>query len=326
MKKKLLFIAFSDLHLENWAKHNEKGRRLINGLDVLKQMRKTQKIHKVPILFTGDLFNNPRYINNYLLSQTLPLFKKLWVGPLKTYAISGNHDQSEDNTLMNKSPNYIETFSKVFKGLVCMDYRSEETEGFNIYGVPYITHDLELEKIIGKLEILDNGKLNILMLHTTLPGASDTDGRKMHSILSSKKLMGVLPKFDMVLTGHIHKPQVFKFPNTKVLQVGAPQHQRLTDRGCKMGYLKVYTDLSHEFVHMKYPEFKVLKEGESIPDRKHYYVREQKKPKKGPIQAVSNNFGIETTREELAISYIKEKKIKDRLKEKALIKVLKNVE
>lgn len=325
-KKKVIAIIYSDLHLEKWNKFNEHNRRLKNGLDVMKQIKKQAKIHKCPILFTGDLMHKQKAVTNYMLQECLPQFKKLWTtkGP-QTYAISGNHDQSEENTNTHFSPSYIKTFSQIFPGLHCIDYLKQSCKDYNLYGVPYLTHDLGFDEIIKEFDITGD-KTNILMIHTTIPGAHDTDGREINSTLNGKSLAKLFEKFDLVLTGHIHKPEEFVIGGTKVIQVGAPQQQRLTDKNSEMGYVKLYSDLSHEWVYMDYPKFVLLENGEAPPDTKNFYVVAHKQRETRKDMQVTNDFNIAASRSKLAISYMKEKHIDDKKKRNALIEALKSTE
>lgn len=325
-KKEVLAIVYSDLHLEKWNKFNEHNRRLKNGLDVPRQIQKKAKIHNCPILFAGDLMHKEKAISNFLLQECLPVFSKLWSGkgPM-TYAITGNHDQSEENTLQNNSPSYIRTFSKIFKGLKCVDYESVDCGEFYIHGVPYLTHDLGFEDVVNGFK-LKNDKPNILMIHTTIPGAHDTDGREINSTLNGKVLSKSFKRFDLVITGHIHKPELFKIGGTEVIQVGAPQHQRATDARSDMGYVVIYKDLSHKWEWLDYPKFKYLEKGESIPDTKNFYIFQQEKKESSKDNQVKNNFSMNISRDKLAISYIKEKRIEDKRKKNELIKALKSTE
>lgn len=326
-KRKVIAILYSDLHLEKWAKFNEHNRRLNNGLDVMRQIQKQSKINgNCPILFAGDLMHKHKAISNFLLQECLPIFNKMWSGKgPTTYAISGNHDQSEENTNTHISPSYIKTFSTIFKGLECVDYKSIDCGEFNLYGVPYLTHDLGFSEVIDSFKLSKN-KPNILMVHTTVPGAQDTDGREINSTLNGKTLDKLFGKFDLVITGHIHKPDLYRVGKTKVIQVGAPQHQRATDVKSDMGYVKIYDDLSFERVFMNYPKFKYLEEGKPLPDTKNFYIISHKEKESRDENKVQNNFNMRTSKSKLAISYIKERRIEDKRKKNALIKALKSTE
>lgn len=320
--KKVLAVIFSDLHLDRWKKFNEHNRRTKNGLDVLKRLRLVAKKYNAIQLFLGDMFHKERGISNALLEDTLPYFGKLYKSDkYKTYAITGNHDQSEQNTIKKPSPSYINTLSKTFAGIECIDFKSVEFENFIIYGVPYLTHDLGLLEYLDKLKVSKN-KVNILMLHTTLPGAKDTNGSSMESYLTSNELEKVLTKFDIVLCGHIHKPMEWGIAKTTVIQVGAPQQQRLTDKDCEMGYWLMYDNFDLKFIPFKnYPKFKTIKPGVDIPKDGNFYVLEQRE-KVSRDSNISNSFNVNLEKKKLARNYCKEKGIKDKKKKRSLREVL----
>ena len=92
------------------------------------------------------------------------------------------------------------------------------------------------------------------MLHTDYPGARDTDRREKGSVDNLD--VYTLNPFDLVLCGHIHKPQSL---SKKVYMIGAPYQQRSTDKDCILAYWKLYSDLSMEFIELKgFPKFVCL--------------------------------------------------------------------
>lgn len=321
--KKVRAVIYSDVHIENWKKFNEHNRRTENGKDVIKRIKMVAKTHKADILFLGDLLHREKNVSNGLLSNVLPFFQKMWKSDkTMTYAITGNHDQSEQNLIGKESPSYIKTLSQTFPGIECLDFKSHDFGDWEAFGVPYITHDLGLLDYINSLEI-NPKKVNVLMLHTTIPGTMDTDGRTMVSHLPTNNFDKAIGRFDIVLCGHIHKPLQYKVGKTEVVQVGSPQHQRFTDRNCDMGYWLMYDNFKLEFVHMKnYPRFVELKEGEQKPDNKNFYVAATVK-KKSKVQEDNSDFDIKLSGRKLARNYCKEKKIKDKNKRRALTEVLK---
>lgn len=326
---KVLAVVFSDLHLEIWKQHNENNRRLDNAKDVLKKIALISKKYKAISLFAGDLYHKERALTNNILAETLPFFKKIWgPGKLRTLAITGNHDQSEQNTLNKQSPSYIKTLSQVFDGLECIDFKSEKIEDdIIIHGVPYLTHDLGLVDYINKIDI----KLayqNILMLHTTLPNTKDTDGRDIHSNLKDTEFYNALKRFDLVICGHVHAPIAFDLDlSCKVIQVGAPQQQRLTDKNCDMGYWLIYDDLETEFIPFKsYPKFVEIDDLKQKVDTKNFYVlKKVRKERISSIQKV-RNFDPIQNKVRLAKNYLKQKGIDSKEKKTALIQILKSTE
>lgn len=322
-------IVYSDLHLEKYKQHNEGNRRVSNAIDVIRQTRlEAKKLGNLVSLFTGDLYHKEQGLTNDILELTLPQLSKYFKNKNNlTIAISGNHDQSRQNLIGNESPSYIRTLSKVFEGLKCIDFESYEfIKGYHLHGVPYITHDLGLIDWINKIK-LGKGK-NILMLHTTMPGAKDTDNREIHGHIELNDFNKAISRFDLVLCGHIHKPFLYTVGKTTVVQVGAPQQQRLTDKNCKMGYWIIYDNLKVEFVHLKkYPVFREITDPKFKDNSSDYWVIKPKpKAVKVQIDLDRNKFSTTTNKTELAKNYVKQKGIKEKQKKQALINVLKKVE
>lgn len=324
MVKKVIALVYSDLHIECWKNFNEGNRRLKNSLDVIKTVNLEAKKLKVPKLFTGDLFHKEKGLSNELLMLSLPKVFKYFNSGEITYAITGNHDQSQENTPDRQSPSYIQTLSKICKSLECIDNNSIELKNMVLHGVPYFTHDIGLIETINNFKII-KGKSNILMLHTTMPGARDTDGRVMESHFSTEKFYEAISKFNLVLSGHIHKPEEFKIKGTTVVQVGAPQQQRFTDRDCEMGYWKIYDNMTVEFIPLNYPKFIAISDLSKKPNDGNFYVLEKQEKTKIVDNNIKRSFKS-TNRVVLAKNYCKEKSIKDPKKRKALSNVLKSVE
>lgn len=325
MKKQPIFIAYSDIHHNIWNSFNEGDRRIKESLRVEKEIYKEAKKLQVPKLFIGDLLQNEKTVSNKLLSYILPHYAKLWgKNSSMTFAISGNHDQSEQNTPDYISPSYIRTLSEVFPGMICMDFKSNSYGNVMLHGIPYLTHDTGMLESLLKIKRSKDQK-NILMIHTTLPGSVDTDGREMENLTLGKKTIRELKKFDLVLTGHIHMPMVL---SKNIIQIGATNQQRKTDKGVKLGYWIIYSDMSYKFMPLKSAEFIELEWDEEKPDNKHYYYNKDKpqEKRKRNSSEQSTNFSKTENRELLADTYIKEKGIKDKDKKRALIKTLKDVE
>lgn len=175
-----------------------------------------------------------------------------------------------------------------------------------------------LSEYLKKLK-LDKNVKNILLLHTDYPGAKDTDGREVDSVENLN--VNILNRFDLVLCGHIHKPQRL---SKKVYMIGAPNHQRRTDRGCKLGYWKIYSDLSMQFVHLKqFPKFVDVESEEGIKDDGNYYTVLPKKTS----NLVNTNHKItkQLSKKALARKYLKEKGITEQDKKELLIDILKKL-
>ena len=317
MGNKLIALTFSDLHLNEWSKFNSDNRRLKDGLEVISIMQKKAKKAKVPLLFPGDLFHLNKYLTNGLLAIVLPYFKKLKVD---IYAIDGNHDQSETNSANHASPSYIRTFDAIFNRFHEVNFKSIDLGAFVLHGIPYLTHNIGFEEAVKDIEVI-KGKVNILMIHTDLHNAKDTDGRAINSVTNIPTNMDdIFKKFTLVISGHIHKPQAL---GNNIIMVGAPNQQRRTDMNCRMGYWEIYSDGSYKFKALKsFPVFKDLEPGQEDDGFNFCTTAKVKKEENNKVN--ESKFTNTNNRGSLAKSYCKEKAIKDKNKRNALKKYLTN--
>ena len=322
--KELLALVFSDLHLNLWAKFNEGNTRTKNGFDVIETLCKESEKHKdIPILFCGDMFHKPENID-----QELALMAKSFFDGLvdkyprqRIYCIEGNHDLKKVNTIGSINQGWISLFQNHVINVIGPNVRLNIGPfcDFEVHGVPYLDHNVGLSEYLKNMR-LDKDFKHILLLHTDYPGAKDTDDRRIDSVENLN--LNTLSRFDLVLCGHIHKPQKL---GKKVYMVGAPMHQRRTDRNCDMGYWKIYTDLSMKFVHLsKYPRFIDVESEEDIKDDGNYYTV---LPSKLNLpEVVSHKITKQLSKKKLAHRYMKQQGIKDKVKEELLVKILKESE
>lgn len=321
-KKEVVFIAFSDLHINLWAKFNENNSRTLNNIKVLDVIAGQCEKYRCPALFCGDMFHKPESIDQDLavfvrrnferISNIYPKFRMLY--------INGNHDLKLVNRINDIKQGWPYVFYEKF--MVCLDcskYKWSSYDDYHIYGVPYIDNNVGISEYLKKLN-LDKNVKNILLLHTDYPGAKDTDGREIGSVENLN--VNTLNRFDLVLCGHIHKPQRL---SKKVYMIGAPLHQRRTDKDCQLGYWKVYSDLSMKFVPLRqFPKFVDVESEEGIKDDGNYYTIIPKKTS----NLVNTNHKItkQLSKKALAKRYLKEKGITEQEKKALLIDILKKTE
>lgn len=320
--KKVIAIVFSDLHLNLWAKFNEENKRTMDGFQVLFSIRDLCRKYKVPALFCGDLFHKPENLDQDLYFEWKQFYNKMYSssGDVDFYLISGNHGMKHVSKVGEKPISWesLVCDDKIFH---CIDYEHlsiEFSHDIEVYGVPYIDHNIGLNTYLKNLKL--EGKKNILLLHTDYPGAQDTDGRPVNSVENLN--LNVLNRFDLVLCGHIHKPQRL---SKKVYMIGAPIQQRRTDKDCKMGYWKLYSDLSMKFVHLKgFPKFIDVESQDDVKDDGNYYTVI---PQKASVEKViKHKITKQLSKKKLAHRYMKAKGISDKNKEDLLVKVLKKSE
>lgn len=315
---KPIAICFSDLHINIWAKFNDNKERTKNHFKVLSLLFREAHKYGCPILFTGDLFHKPEYISPELLNMwfkyTRRLSKKYKV---KVYCISGNHDIRDTSKIPNKPLSWVNVLSN--SNFICIDYEKVEIyKGITVYGIPYIDHNIGLNEYLKSLKL--SGK-NILLLHTDYPGAKDTDGRVIGSVENLN--LNILSRFDLVLCGHIHKPQQL---SKKVYMIGAPLQQRRTDRNCKLGRWYIYKDLTIKFKpYLNFPKFIDVNSSEEVLDDGNYYTVLPKK------EALNTNKQVNTlsktlSKRVMAKRYLKLKGIKDKDKKDLLTKLISKYE
>lgn len=321
--KNLVAYVISDLHINDWAKFNESDTRTHNQMRILVSLLSKSYNERVPILFCGDLFHKPDMIRPELLNlifQDSLVVHTRYMGYPIMYAISGNHEINHISKIGEHPVSWTRLFTKMFPWLVCLDYcQVLIKDNIMIHGVPYVDHNIGLSKYLKEMKLNPKQK-HILMLHTDYPGARDTDGREVGSVENLN--LNVLDRFDLVLCGHIHKPQKL---SKKVYMIGAPIQQRRTDRDCDMGYWKLYDDLSMTFVKLKgYPRFIDVESQDEIKDDGNYYTVIPKIAST-PVET-KHKITKQLTNKTLAKRYMKVKGIKDKNKEQLLIKVLKEAD
>lgn len=311
--KKLIALALGDLHFEDWKQFNEDGRRIDAHLSVWALLEEECIAEGVPLIFTGDLFHNPKHISNKLLAKVLPTLAQaehLIIG------IDGNHDQDSGSRIDNQPNSYFKTMSQAFPDTFkCINFSSYEIHGVVYHGVPYLTLNVGFEDYVKNIK-LDKTKKNVLVIHSDLPGAMDTNNMEVGSVHGiSAQYSKVFKRFDLVLSGHIHKYQQLA---SNVYMVGAPLQQRRTDRNCEMGYVRIYDDLSIEFVEIENtPKFKTYTDK---PENEYDYwdkeIRAKKTKKENKVKKVGTSY------KEIAKRYAQDKGI-SKIRTKKLIKLLK---
>lgn len=318
--KKIIGIVFSDLHLSDWGKFST---RKDTALKVLKMLVDEASKYGACLIHCGDLFHKPESISQEVLQGAvsfLNYLSKESILPIVT--ISGNHDINQVSKIREKPLSWVSTLSNMYPNIKCIDYEvaKDNIHGVAYYGIPYVDHNVGLNDYIKSLKLNPKCNKHILLLHTDYPGAKDTDGSEVGSVENLNT--NLLKKFDLVLIGHIHKPQKL---GKHVYMVGAPYQQRRTDKNCKLGYWKLYSDLSMEFVLLEgFPRFIDVEDPEEVKEDGNYYTVI---PKKVQLEDVNKHkITRALSKKRLAKRYMKAKGIKDKDKQDLLIKVLNKVE
>lgn len=319
--KKVIAIAFSDLHIHDWSKFNQENQRTKNHFKVLSLIHEVCKKYNCPALFCGDLFHKPENITQDLLNTVFEEFNKMEGIDFTIHAISGNHDVTKVTKVGEKPMSWISILNRKYGFLNCIDSsRVTIHDDIDVIGVPYIDHNLGINEYLKNLT-LEDGRKYILLLHTDYPGAKDTDGSEVGT--SENLNLNILNRFDLILCGHIHKPQRL---SKKTFMIGAPIQQRRTDKDCDMGYWKVYDDLSMVFVPISqdFPKFIDVSSPEEVQDDGNYYTVISKKVVATENQV--NHITKKLSKKRMVRRYLKANGIADKKKESILLDIIKESE
>jgi len=316
-KTKPIALVFSDLHFHDFNQFNENDKRIKVTLGILEILKKK----RLPMLFAGDWFHEDQHISNKLFDYSTHLGKM----GLNVWGISGNHDMSETNTIDNQSPSLFKSLATMTKGINCIDFELITLTSHPdvcITGIPYLTYNIGFEDYLNKIR--KNGKLKkfkkkILLIHTDLHGARETDGRRIDSVQNlDKDLYKLFKGFDLVLCGHIHKPQRIR---PSIIMVGSPNQQKKSDMGGKFGYWEIYEDMTTKFKKLTTPEFKFYDPTKDTINDYHYWVPINKMEDSDESE-IPRRFTNNISRKKLAKRYCEEKGINDKKKIKALKQIL----
>lgn len=314
---KLVAIATADWHIHKFKNFDVNNSRINWTLDAAREIMKTAERLEVPILFAGDLIHSPKDIENETNAMVQKLFKNYrnWF-----VAISGNHDMSQRNGKEFKSPSHLDSILN--PKFVKLDGQFAPFNGrAKVWGIPYMDNDKDLFDHVNLLRPQTKkwDGLKILLLHSDIPGAVTTTG---YSIDSMEHMPKHLDKFfkewDLVLCGHIHKPQKI---SDKVYMLGCPIQQDEGDRNNVLGYWEVYDDAAMEFKELiNYPKFIRLKKGKKPGNSVNYYIKYNEILEEQDVKL--GEFNITNSKVKLAKLYLAQNQINSKSKKRALIKIL----
>jgi len=328
----LLAIAFSDLHYHDWNKFNDNGKRTLTSLEIIGKLKSLSDEYEVPLLFTGDFFHKQSGLSNELLDHltlNLPFIK-----PPEIIGITGNHDQSQINTYPSQlSPSLYQSLCRIYPAYfkhVDLSHIKVKVQSLKkditlrIYGIPYLTYNRGFNDALQEhLRIVKTGDkvdYHILLIHTNLHGATETDGRKMAAPDGIPENMDKYFKdFDWILCGHIHKPQKL---GKHIINIGSPNQQKSSDHSGKFGYWKIYNDKAvfKEFEDL--PKFKFYNSDEGHPETHDYWVPIDDIRKDTEEDTEVEEFTSSEDRGELAKKYCEARNIKSLSKINTLTKLL----
>lgn len=278
-------IICSDLHIYDWPEHNQELRRTKALLSWFRDLVVKAHENHSRVLFCGDLFHDPHKMSNRLWEVVQEVFKAInrLVGPGTVLAITGNHDRDGDN--YTNSPSWVRTMAKEFSFINCIDMRVWEIPEANVAvaGIPYIRGNVNLavyaNSLLANANNLFPGREKILLLHTDLPGAVDTNGIELKTYENiPPKVSKFFQGWDWVFSGHIHQPMNIR---DNVIMVGSPMHMRVIDMGSKMGHWE-FKNGKPTLIKANLPEYRY--EGEEGSENDVYIKRVEHKVEKKDIK------------------------------------------
>ena len=245
------FVHIADVHFDtpfvNLSDRENLGElKRLEQRNIFKKVIDYIKENKIENLFiSGDLYESQNvrestiiYINN--------LFKE--IPETKIFIAPGNHDPYTKDSFYNKF-NWNENVY-IFKNKI----EKIETQEANIYGFGF--NDFYCSgSDIESVDLEDKNKINILIIHGTLDGATNIE--KPYNPISSKVLEE--KGFDYVALGHIHKNNVNE--NTKIIYPGSLIAQGFDELG-KHGMIVGKFEngiLEKQFIEIGQKEFEEIK-------------------------------------------------------------------
>ena len=197
MLKKMKFVHIADMHFDS-PFINLSDREIFGDLKRLEQRKVFKKVieyikeNKIEYLFiSGDLYEH-KFVKLSTIEYINNLFKE--IPETRIFISPGNHDPYLKNSYYNQY-----TWNENVK-IFTSKIEKVQTSEANIYGFGF--YDFYCTGCgLENIEIKDKEKLNILVIHGTLNGASLEE--KQYNSISKKELKE--KSFDYVALGHIHK-------------------------------------------------------------------------------------------------------------------------
>ena len=207
------FVHIADMHFDspfvNLSDKESLGDlRRLEQRKIFKKVIEYIKENNIEFLFiAGDLYEH-KYVKKTTIEYINNLFKE--IPNTKIFITPGNHDPFIKNSYYNKF-NWNENV-KIFNSKI----EKIETEKADIYGYGFDDFYCT-QSNIENVEIENNNKINILVMHGTLDGASIEE--KQYNSIKSKTLKE--KGFDYIALGHIHKLDYNTYENQRIVYPGS---------------------------------------------------------------------------------------------------------
>ncbi|MHC1605269.1 MAG: metallophosphoesterase family protein [Candidatus Methanofastidiosia archaeon] len=238
-----MFVHAADAHLgiSRYTKIDPKTGMNIRSLDFLNSFGELCDfvVENKPeiFLFCGDLFDkvNPtNYVRRAVQKRCLQLSRS----GIETFLLSGNHDTPRTKGVSNP----LILYKNIPHIHVILFPWQKEIGKFSICAVPFTSHPQDY------IRQPKSGRMNILMMHTTIEGARFGSERFMCFKQETLK-RSEIPSYDYVALGHIHKRQTLSRNNTKIVYPGSLERYDFNEIDEKKGFYLV--DGDEEFIGVK---------------------------------------------------------------------------
>lgn len=243
------FVHIADIHFDMpftvLNKNDLAENRRLDQRKVFKKVIDYIKENNIEMLFiTGDLYEN-EYVRKSTIEYINDCFKQ--IPNTKIFITPGNHDPYLNNSYYNQYSwnENVKIFTQMEKVQI--------NKNIDLYGYGFTSF---YSKVTNLPQSLDTSKVNILLMHADLNGATK-ENVEYNSILESTLM---LSGFDYIALGHIHKNNVYE--NKKIVYPGSlisGGFDELGKHGMVVGEInEIDRKITREFIPLDNKEFKEI--------------------------------------------------------------------
>jgi len=249
------FVHIADVHFDCpfsslSVREDLSDKRRLEQRNVFKKVINYIKENDVKFLFiAGDL-----YENEYSRESTIHYIHQLFseIPETKIFITPGNHDPYLKNSYYEEHefpPNVY-----IFKG----NFECKELAECNIYGMAF--QDFYCKDVnYSAINILQNGKPNIMMMHASLEGGTE-ENKEYNPVLESRlKELGM----DYIALGHFHKAYYDSETRQNIVYPGSLiglGFDELGAHGMIAGEIDENHIVTYQFIPLDETEFAILEQ------------------------------------------------------------------
>lgn len=243
------FVHIADIHFDMpftvLNKNDLAENRRLDQRKVFKKVIDYIKENNIEMLFiTGDLYEN-EYVRKSTIEYINDCFKQ--IPNTKIFITPGNHDPYLNNSYYNQYSwnENVKIFTQMEKVQI--------NKNIDLYGYGFTSF---YSKVTNLPQSLDTSKVNILLMHADLNGATKENAEYNPILESTLMLSG----FDYIALGHIHKNNVYE--NKKIVYPGSlisGGFDELGKHGMVVGEInEIDSKITREFIPLDNKEFKEI--------------------------------------------------------------------